>query len=392
MFQRHCIGMILGASLLAAQPAPGAKVQTRTQAWVLALDERGGLVGDLKPEEIQVKVAGKARPLVQVKTPAQTAEAAQSWVLVFEPIRDPGYRATAFVAAADFLSKVPDGDRVLIVARGKDSLEALMPGFSLRRALWAETLAELPDFLPETFVGVSKESLQGQAFQAAFTDASDGPAGQEAVTGLLAKYRAGATGWAKGTTDIRGVRVVDRLNLDNPMLVAGMLATVGRETKVLLSLFDQVAAVPGQKHVVVFSRCEADDLSSPEIRKAMSTKFKRIKGDSGGPAEAAVLIHRDMIIYQNQLKERAVVDGLTVYSVAGTGQNVIGHLGNVAPGTGGYIFPLSSGLELSFGQGIQLFGSRYLVQWQEDAPPADPAEVALSTSRKGVKLIAQALR
>ena len=33
MFQRHCIGMILGASLLAAQPAPGAKVQTRTQAW-----------------------------------------------------------------------------------------------------------------------------------------------------------------------------------------------------------------------------------------------------------------------------------------------------------------------------------------------------------------------
>ena len=134
------------------------------------------------------------------------------------------------------------------------------------------------------------------------------------------------------------------------------------------------------------------DLSSPEIRKAMSTKFKREKGDSGGPAEAAVLIHRDMIIYQNQLKERAVVDGLTVYSVAGTGQNVIGHLGNVAPGTGGYIFPLSGGLELSFGQAIQLFGSRYLVQWQEDAPAADPAEVVLSSTRKGVKLIAQALR
>ena len=392
MFQRTCISMILGASVLAAQPAPTSPAQSRTQAWVLALDERGNVVGDLKPEEFQVKVAGKARPMLQVKNPAQTAEAAQSWVLVFEPIRDTGYRATAFLAAADFLSKVPDGDRVLIVARGKDSLEALMPGFSLRRGLWAETLAKLPDFLPETFVGVSKETLQGQPFQAAYKDASDGPTGQEAVTSLLAKFRVGTKDWAKGSTDIKGVRVVDRLNLDNPMLVAGMLATVGRETKVLLSLFDQVAAVPGQKHVVVFSRCEADDLSSPEIRKAMATKFKRERGDSGGPAEAAVLIHRDMTIYQNQLRERSAVDGVTLYSVAGTGQNVLGHLGNVAPSTGGYIFPLSGGLELSFGRAIQVFGSRYFVQWSEDAPPAAPAEVVFSSTRKGVKVIGQALR
>ena len=263
MFHRWCIGLIIGAGLVAGQPS-----QSRTQAWVLALDGRGALVGDLKSEEIRVKVDGKIRPVLQVKTPAQTADAAQSWVLVFEPIRDINHRLSAFLAAADFLTKVPDGDRVLIVARGKDSLESLMPGFSVRRGLWAEAMAKVPGMLPEGLVGMSKESLQGAGFQITFADVSDGTAGQDALNALSARFKSDTSGWTGGTNDVRGVRVLDRLNFDNPMFISGLISTIARESKVLGSILDQVAPWPGQKHVIVFSRCEADDMCHPEITRA----------------------------------------------------------------------------------------------------------------------------
>lgn len=398
MFHRWCIGLILGSGLLAGQPS-----QPRTQAWVLALDGRGGMVGDLKPDEIRVKVDGKVRPVVQVKTPAQTADAPQSWVLVFEPIRDTNIRATAFVAAADFLTKVPEGDRVFIVARGKDSLESLMPGFSARRGLWAEALAKVPDLLPEALVGTPKETLQGAGFQAAFTDVSDGAPGQEALNALLARFTAGAPGWAKGTNDLKGIKVLDRLNFDNPMFVRGTIATITRETKALESILDLVAPVPGQKHVVVLSRCEADDMSHPTVKQAMTRPdrkpgdpmgqgFKREKGDAGGPAESATVAYRDMVILQTELKAKAVASGVTLYSVAGAGQNVTGHIGPVTSATGGHAFPLGTGPETLFGQGIQVFGSRYLVQWGEDSPASGPGTLDISTTRKDVRVIAQTLR
>lgn len=398
MLFRWCMGWTLALSLVAGQPG-----QVRTQAWVLALDERGGMVGDLKPAELQVKVEGKACPLVKVMTPAQTADAAQSWVLVFEPIRDTNMRAIAFTAAADFLTKVPEGDRVFIVARGKDSLESLMPGFSVRRSLWAEALAKVPAMLPESLVGSPKEVLQGLGFQAAFTDGAEGPAGQEALTALTAKYRTSVAGWALGTTDQRGVKVIDRLNFDNRGFVTGTLATIVKETRALISILDQIQTVPGQKHLIVFSRCESDDMSHPSVKQAAarpdnrpgstsSSGFKREKGDQGGPAEAASLAVREMDLIQAELKNRAVAATVTLYSVAGSGQNVNGHIGNIAQGTGGYAFPLVNGTEFQFGQGIQVFGSRYLVQWAEDKAPASPGTLEISSTRKGVKVIAQATR
>jgi hypothetical protein len=387
MIHRWYIGLILGMALVAGPPS-----QLRTQAWVLALDGRGGMVGDLKPEEFRVKVDGQVRPLVAVKTPAQTADAAQSWVLVFEPIRDLNYRAAAFLAAADFLTKVPEGDRVFIVARGKDSLESLMPGFSLRRGLWAEAMAKLPDLLPEGLVGISKEVLQGAGFQATFSDASDGAPGQDALNALLGRFKAGAPGWAKGTNDLKGIKVLDRLNFDNPMFVRGLIGTITKESRVLGSIFDLAAPVPGQKHVVVFSRCEADDMAHPEINRAMNKKFKRTADDNGGPAESAAFAHRDMTLLQAELKAKAIADGVTLYSVAGSGQNVTGHIGAIAPDTGGFVFALSTGIELQFGQAIQVFGSRYLVQWTEEGTPSGPVSLDISTTRKDVKVISQKLR
>jgi hypothetical protein len=395
MFHRWCIGLILGTGLIAGQPA-------RTQAWVLALDGRGGVVGDLKPGEFQVKVDGKVRPVVQAKTPTQTAEAAQSWVLVFEPIRDTGMRATALTAAADFLTKVPEGDRVFIVARGKDSLESLMPGFSLNRSLWASALAKVPDMLPEGLVGAPKETLQGLGFTATYADASDGAPGQDALNALLLKFKTGAAGWAKGTIDQRGVNVLDRLNFNNPSFITGLLATINREGKALGSIFDLLAPVQGQKHLIVFSRCESDDMTHPAIKQAMSRPdrkprdmgqgFVREKGDGGGPAESATLATRDMTILRAELKAKAVTGGITLYSVAGSGQNITGHIGGIAPATGGFSFPLSSGVESQFGQGIQVFGSRYFVEWTEDGAPTTVVPLDVTTTRKDVKLIVQTQR
>ncbi len=384
MFLRWCTGLVLGACLVAGPPP-----SIQSQAWVLALDSRGAVVGDLNPEEIQVKVDGKSRPVLQVKTPVQTAEAAQSWVLVFEPIRDTSHRALAFLAAADFLNQVPEGDRVLIISRGKDSMESLMSGFSLRRGLWAEALAKVPDMLPENLVGSPSEALQGAGFQPSYADASDGPAGREAVAALVARYRKDPSDWARGRMDMRGVRVLDRLDFNDYGFVMGYVAAIERESKALGSIFDAVAPVPGQKHLVVFSRCESDDLSHPSVAQAMSRKFRRVKGDMGGPAEIAALVFRDMHLLQNKMKARAIADGITLYSVAGSGQNIFGHVGSVAPATGGFAFPLASGIETTFGRNIQVFGFRHLVQWAGDAAPGAPAPLEIITSRQGVRLLLQ---
>jgi hypothetical protein len=92
------------------------------------------------------------------------------------------------------------------------------------------------------------------------------------------------------------------------------------------------------------------------------------------------------------LKAKAIAAGVTLYSVAGSGQNVVGHIGTIVSDTGGFVFPLSGGIELQFGQGIQVFGSRYLVQWTEEAMPGGPTSLDITTTRKDVKVIAQKSR
>jgi hypothetical protein len=267
-----------------------------------------------------------------------------------------------------------------------------MPGFSVRRSVWAAALARVPDMLPESFVGSPKESLQGLGFDPAFADQPEGPEGQEALMALAAKFKTGAPGWAKGTNDLRGVNVLDRLNFNNPSYITGLLATLARESKALESVLDHLAPLPGQKHLVVFSRCEADDMSHPSVKRAMHQRFQRERGDAGGPAESATLSTRDMMLLQASLRTKATEAGVTLFSVAGAGQNVFGHVGAATSATGGFAFPLNVGVETTFGQNIQMFGSRYFVAWQEDAPPQKPASLEITTTRKDVKLILQTNR
>jgi hypothetical protein len=384
MSHRWCFGLALCAALTAGQPAPA---DTR-QAWVLALDATGGVVNDLKPEEFQIKVDGRSCMISEVKAPGQTAEAPQSWILVFEPIRDFRFRVTAFRAAVDFLENIPEGDRVQIVARGKDSLESLMGGLSARRSLWAEAMAKVPPMLPEELVGSPKETLQGAGFNPSFTDESDGEAGQQKLMELAARFRVAPAGWAGGTPENRNLDVLQRLGFNDPMHIRAVVLTVGHEMKALESLVETFSSVPGQKHLVVFSRCEADDLAHPAVKQAVFRKFKRQKDDLGGPAESASLANRDMVLIQSSLKTKVLASGVMVYSVAGEGAAWNGNLGGTAQLSGGYAFSLRDGLENRFGKNMQVFGSRYLVTWVQSASVPDrtvPDEIR--TSRKGVRLL-----
>jgi hypothetical protein len=380
---RAFVGVGLAVGLAAGEPAPA-----RAQIWAMVMDARGGVVGDLKSDEIQLKIGGKVQPLLELKRPDQLLEAPQSWVLVFEPIRDAVTRAIAFTAAADFLTKVPEGDRVFIVARGKDTLESLMPGFSADRAMWAKAMEAVPGMLPESLTGIPTGRLGGQGFDPLLKSPAGDAQGQDKLMALFTKFKSGGTSWAGGTSDQKGRTALDRLNLNDSMLVSSLVQIAGREMKTLESLLDGLADVPGQKHMIVFSRCEADDLMHPSIRTAMNQSFKRTRGDLGGPAETATLAIRDVTIQQLQVKEKAIRAGVMLYSVAGSGPNIVGNMGNIALDTGGFCFPLRSELEFQFGQGIQVFGSRYLLRWSGEGRPTSLAPVDITVKRKGVRVIA----
>ncbi|MCX6547081.1 MAG: hypothetical protein NTW40_03420 [Acidobacteria bacterium] len=389
---RTVASLLLGA-FLALNLTAEARSEGGSQLWLLALDARGGPIGDLRPDELELKVGGKVRPVTDLQTPDQLATATQSWILVFEPIRDTSYRAIAFTAAADFLTKVPEGDQVFLVARGRDSLESLLPGLSLDRAAWAKALERVPAMLPESLTGLPTGKLEGQGFQPLSKLAAPQAGGQEALNALLARFKTGATTWAGGTTDQKGRSAQDRLNLLDATMVSGFVQAVGREMKTLESLLDSLAPVPGQKHMIVFSRCESDDLNHPSLKVAMNQNWskQRVKGDLGGPGETATLAVRDITIQQLQLKAKSVKAGVMIYSVAGSSPNVTGNMGPLAPDTGGFCFPLRAELESQLGQAMQVFGSRHLLRWAPAGSASPTAPVELSVKRKGVRVIAPTL-
>lgn len=124
----------------------------------------------------------------------------------------------------------------------------------------------------------------------------------------------------------------------------------------------------------------------------MSRGFQRQTGDQGGPRESAELATGEMTLRQAALKERAAATGVTLFSMAGSGQNFLGFVGAIAPATGGFSFPLTSGVETHFGQNLQIFGARYLVQWREESAPSKPCFLELTTTRADVKLFVRSVR
>jgi hypothetical protein len=379
------------ALLSTALSAQDASV-THHQAWVLAMDAKGSIPSDIKAEEWKVEVGGLAVPLKRVDSPELTGTLSQNWALVFEPILDPHFRSNAFQSTAQFLLNLPEGDRVLFVARTKEGLVPLTPGLSPDPAEWRKALEQLPSVLGMTFEGtpgamspslVNLANPAPQAVPASHREAF----GTFVKTYLEALPKTCETG-PYGKPEPRGMKAIERLGFDSPSEVRGKLKVVGAEMKALEHLFASLGKLKDPTHCVVFSRSEADDFTHPSTRAAMTGKFTRTTGDQGGPAETAELANREIKLAQADLRKSALLSGITLYSVAGSGLTFRGNLAAEAEATGGFAFYFDAQLPARFGSSILAFGSRYRLLWDEPAGTSGSIkELSIRTTRKGLKLI-----
>lgn len=377
--------------LQAQEAAPSLR-----SAWVMAVTEQGAIPQDLKAEEWKVQVAGRDMPVKQVEGPTVTGNFAQNWALVFEPIMDPTYRFSAFQAAAQFLVNLPEGDRVLIVARTREGLVPLTPGLTLDRTSWVKGLEKLPAVLSNEFngtPGVMAPSL-------AELKEPEAPTARLTKDALFAQLKGFIGGLAKAVKDSpynqvepRGVKPIERLGFDSPSVVRARLNLIASEMKSLERVLNALGSLQGPNHCVVFSRNDADTFNHPTVRGAMNKSFTRTRGDEGGPAESAELANRDTKIMQESLRKVCVASGVTLHSVAGNGIAFKGNLGSVAEASGGYAFIFEAQLPIRFGQGLQLFGSRYRLTWEEPAAFGNGLQdLSVKSSRAGVTLMAPAQR
>jgi hypothetical protein len=191
----------------------------------------------------------------------------------------------------------------------------------------------------------------------------------------------------------KGVKPIERLGFDSPSGVRARLNLIGSEMKSLERLLNSLGSLQGPNHCVVFSRNDADSFNHPSVRAAMNKNFARTKGDEGGPAEAAELANREMKIAQESLRKVCFGSGVTLHSVAGNAIAFKGNLGNVAEASGGFAFIFDAQLPIRFGQGLQLFGSRYRLTWEEASASGNGLqELSIKTTRSGVTLMSPTQR
>lgn len=384
------------AALTTFLPAQEA-AQVHHQAWVLALGAKGSIPSDIKIGEWKVEVGGQSVPLKRVDSPEVTGTLFQNWALVFEPILGPSYRANAFQSTAEFLLKLPDGDRVIFIARTKEGLVPLTPGLTSNPIDWQKALEQLPSVLGMTFEGTpgalapSLANLAEPAAQVVPTSSRDAFA--VFVKTYLNTLPKTAEAGPYGKPEPRGMKIIERLGFDSPTEARGKLKVVLDEMKALERIFSSLGKLKDPTHCVVFSRSEADDFSHPSVKAAIGGKFARTPDDQGGPAEAAEIANREIKLAQAAVRKSAVLSGITLYSVAGTSIAIRGNLAAEAEATGGFAFYFDNQLPDRFGSSILAFSSRYRLLWDEPAGAApSPKNLAIHTTRSGIKLISPTQR
>lgn len=358
---------------------------------ILPLDTKtGAALQDLKPEELRVKLGGETRKVTRVDPPK--AEVPVRWILLFEPIRETSYRGLAFLAAAEFLRQLPEGDEVLLVAREKELYRPLGTRFSLNKETLAQQFLTLPDRVPEFLNTPCKSELQaidGGPAEAA----GDITKGNRAFEAIVQRISTNAQKFAKGLNDPKGSKGMDR-TLWTP---AAEIIRV-EMTKSFPAFVDQLAALPGDKHLVIFSRNEADELTRPDFLNAGWTKQQvrpdpRKLGEARNagnyvdtPNDNATTAAREVLTSRETLKERVSRHDLMIHSVAGVGQNIIGFMGDVAPITGGQVFTFINGLEQTLPGA--LLGYRDCLQVTlEGSTGSKPSKLEIEVTRGNVKLI-----
>jgi len=345
---------------------------------VLALQANGAISGDLAAKDWTLEVGGKTAQVVAQRNPQELSAAPQKWVLVFLPVRTPEARKLMLLASAAFLRTLPPSDSALIVMRAEKGLECLTPGFTVSPALWAKALDRLVQELPGGLRGEDQPTFI----------LPESPVGEVAgdmkpIEAFLAKLAALEL---KRDKEDGG----SRRNLldDYPVEQLGSYThTVTEALAALVNLGEVIARVSGEKQLLVISRNEIDDLASPVWSRPMKDRSDPT-APKMNPKLQVGLMRQDVTLARESLKNRFTGLGLTLHSVAGTGIEYGGALGEAATCTGGRSFRFDPDLEARLPQVLSSWAMRYDLSVQIPVGIKKPAKVDLKTTRKDVRLFA----
>jgi hypothetical protein len=349
---------------------------------VLALGDKG-VVEDLAMADWKIEVNGKAGKVLAQQVPAQMGKLGQRWAFILMPVRGPEFRAMALETIATFMTSLPASDSVLVVFRTAKGLECLTPGFTTRPSLWAKALDTLAKDLGGTLKGSPDQKVVLPA-----SPSGEKEEGMEPVTAFLT--RLAKTTMEKRSEDAStpGLGIMDTY----PTSALGTFgAATVRELANLEQLAQDIAQVAGEKHLVLFSRNEIDDMANPVWGRMVGANNARGNSTSNGIMQAEAMI-RDVTLAQEALKKRLTGLGLDLHSVATPGASYSGAFGMMAQATGGNNYAFNADLAKRLPQLLPLWAMRYQLAVALPAGSPRPSTISIDSPRKGVKLFAPRLQ
>lgn len=376
--------------LLPALVAAAADPQVLAPFRLLPLDTRTGMaIADLRPAELSVKLGGETRKVQRIEPFAP--EVPVRWILLFAPFQEVRHRAVAFLAAAEFLRQIPEGDQALLIVRDAEGYRAMAPHFSLDRNTWCQQLMLVPGLLPEHLRSAAKSGVSMKVAEGQVEAAGDAQAGAAAAQALVKHIEADPLAFAKGTADRPFRFNTTGQNEAFWQDAAPQSKVIQAEMESVAGLLGQLAGLPGDKHLVVFSRNEADLFLRPDL--AAARWEKRIVGRTvvNTSSEYQDIALKPILLARERLKELLRGTGLMLHSVAGGSPRAQGFFGEVALSTGGQAFAVGNGLEGQLPGALLAYRNCLLVTL-EGAQPDRGLKVEVQCSRPNTKVIAPRLR
>ena len=355
---------------------------------VLPVDTRtGSIVTDLRPADLAVKVGGESRKVMRIEPFAP--EVPVRWILLFEPFQESRHRAVAFLAAAELLRQIPDGDQALLIVREGEGYRPLATRFSLNRSSWSQQLSQVPGLLSEYLRSAAKPGVRLNLEDTQVEAAGDAKTATAVIQALLQKINADPLAFAKGT--VESVTRQDTSSEGYWSSAAAQAQIIRQEMEALTHLMEQLAGLSGDKHLVLFSRSETDLYMRPDH---LTPKWeKTIMGNSivRTPNTSQQSATQPLVLVREAMKESLRKGNLMVHSVSGSAKSDQGFFGEVAQSTGGQAFAVVNGIEAQLPGALLAYRNSVLVT--VDGPlPAKAAKIDISCTRPNTKLIGPRLR
>ncbi|MDP2875881.1 MAG: hypothetical protein Q8O00_06830 [Holophaga sp.] len=381
-------------TLLIGLSAATATAQSTMRIKALALGEKG-VVEDIKPKDWSIKIGGKVTSVVSQRLPAELGKEGQKWAFVFLPVRDPETRKIAVQSVATFMSTLPATDSALIVIRNSNGLDCLTPGFTTRPSLWKNALGRVIKELPSRLDG--NPSL---AFTLPTSPEIEKEEDIEPIQAFLRELSTEKVDRRADDVTSKLTSIVDSYSIES---LGGYAKTISRTLESIEQMAETISKVQGEKHFIVFSKCEIDDLSNPAWGrkvtqmssgglKAMETNEVMASRDVLNSKLQTEMMIRDVTLARISLSAKFAQLGLTLHSVGNPGASFAGAFGEAAQASGGFQFRFDSNFVTRFCQLLPLWATRYELEVALPPEPGSPIKIVVETSRKKVQTYAPSAR